>query len=281
MLNDLDDAGTNYLLGDFLKFLVYVKSLDSDVKLHKVIDSYVKGLNKEPLKDETPSELRLRMEYTNHQNQRNLVRYIEKRKKEGDQFDQSSLTPDQRQTLSLIENLSFIKKYLRIDLSWVNNKDSGSSRGMDRFVFLATNIVSQTQGILEFKELRCSAAGPHDRQNLKALYEQDQNYLHSLFNEPVDPQSPLQSQRILFIDGSFFIYRIKLPNLLNDLNIETSHTNRLEDFSKFYAHYLGLLHSASSDAAYRTAVATNPDYILKEISSTKSAFKKRVKNASH
>lgn len=287
VLNDLDDAGTSYLLGDLLKFMIYLHSVDQELNFEEVIQAYSKGLTQSkfnPMPENLGelSELAELLNYNGHQNQKNMAKYIAKKRDEALRFNSSDLTPEQVRTFALLEKFSLLQKPIQVNLSWLVTNKTGSSAGMDRYLFLATNELSHTQGILEFKELKCSATGSQSEQDIAGTYKLSRQYLQSLSSVAADPQSPLQSQAVVAFDKRAFLYRIKLPNLMNDLEIEsTKKTQKFEAYAKYFARYLGFIHSRSSDAAYRSAIAdkSNLDYILKEAKALKSAFNKSVKNA--
>ncbi len=283
MLNDLDDAGTNYLVGDILKFLSYLQSLKKKVDLKEVLKSYEDGLKGSP-SDKPPRDLRDLMEMDKFDAQKAREKYLENREEEGKAYRSEKMTDAQSEMFRQLESGYLTKTGLRIDRRWITINETGSSAGMERYLFMTTNTASSTMGAIEFKGLKCSAAGSPNQQNIKLNFEAIRGYILSLINataaknKRLDPQSNLASQSIAQVGNRFFLSRVKMPNFMAKLKIQDMKPDDVQKYAEYFAQYLGYFHSRNADAAYQTAVRENRNLILDQMKEVGSTFVKSVRD---
>jgi hypothetical protein len=272
-INDLDDSGANFLIGDLLKYLVYLRSIDKKgLRLDDVISAYSEGLAGHLVS--APAGINEILHFRSYDFEKRQAKYLKKKEEDLRDFNPSELTPDQAKTLSLLGQLSFFKRFDLLGES-VQVNDSGSSAGMDRYLFLVRSKTSETKGLIELKTLKCSATGDQDQQNLSATHGLVMNYILSLTGE--NPQgSLLGRQRVLRVQNQFFLYREKEHNFLEDLKIEDMDSSDLQKYAEFYASYLGFFHSKSAPPAYRQGVKENTEFLLEQLKPLMKDFKKRV-----
>jgi hypothetical protein len=273
-VNDLDDAGTNYLIGDLDKYLLYLKKLDKDLDLSEVLDAYASGLQKN-LRP-APSELQDLLSWKAAQFEKKRYKFIKNRRDDAIEFNASDLNKHQRETFAVLERLQLFQQMTNIQ-KWIQTNETGSSAGMDRYLFMGTYRESGVDGIVEFKTLKCSATGDPKRQDLITNQKNVVTYLSNIMGVK-EETSLLGRQRVLQIMDQYLQFREKQPNAINDLEIEKMGTKSLQKYAQFYASYLGWVHSGSADAAYVNAIKSNKEFILSELKPIFADFKKRTEN---
>lgn len=273
-LNDLDDAGENYIVGDLLKYLIYLQRVDHDLDLAKVIDAYVLGLERTAMA--APSDLQDLLSSKSGRFAKKQLKFIEKRKEEALAFDPKTLTDDQKKTMADLQSLPVIQNNFTNLEGWIQINDSGSSSGMERYLFLAKSIRNQSEGVLEFKDLKCSATGPQDRQDLLANRKIVLNYIQNL-TPVLGPNQFLNRQTVLPYENRVFQLREKHPNFMKDLNIEKMSGSDLQEYSEFFANYLGQFHSPNSSAPYMEALDTYREALVHDVKAIFKDFKRNLK----
>lgn len=274
VLNDLDDSGNGYLVGDLLKYLLFLNSLKKKVDWEQVIEAYSMGLQKKAVP--MPFEIKLLLSMKAPDFDKEMIKYVQKRKIEAEQFDMDSITDEQRKTLGDIERLPLFKNLSSLQ-KWIQVNTTGSSAGMNRFSYVATSKFSGIEGAFEFKELRCSATGALDRQNLQENYDRVAGYLNKL-NQVQTKNSFLNRQQIVYVSDKFFLLREKVPNYFKDLEAESLSGKKLQKFSEFFASYLGFVHSGSASQEYSDSIAANKDWLREEMKALYKEFKSSIEN---
>lgn len=273
-VNDLDDSGANYLIGDLDKYLLYLKKVDKDLDLSEVLDAYHSGL-KRNLKS-PPSELQDLLNWKSSQFDKKRFKFIKNRRDDILEFNASDLNKEERETFAALETLPLFQQMTNVQ-KWLQTNDTGSSAGMDRYLFLGTYRATGVDGIVEFKTLKCSATSGAKYQDLITNQKMVVTYLSNIMGVKGD-ESLLGRQRVIQIQNQYLLFREKQPNPINDLEIEKMGTKSLQKYAEFYASYLGLIHSGSADSAYIDSVKSNKDFILSELKPIFADFKKRTEN---
>jgi hypothetical protein len=278
VFNDLDDSGYNYLVGDLIKYLVYLDTRDraeakgNKFNFSKVVDAYVKGLRRKlpssmpeevahfqiPGKDEK-SDRKVREEI-----QTITDKLVEKR--ESDAKEKQGDIPKNRMNIfKEMQTLPFLSQGYEILGKWFDVNDSGSSSGMERYLFIRKNNRTGKKQAVEFKQLKCSATRnvKEGSQDLKTNFDKVQEYIQEFPEFSLSSKSPLLDQEIVGIQVRVkdrdqdwvFLARIKQQNLMEKYNIEKLPMNRRQVYAEFFAQYLGYFHSQGSDQNYQTAVS--------------------------
>lgn len=270
LVNDFDDAGSNLLIVDFIKYLNFVQKTDKNVDLPPLLKSYVRGLRHERLSP--PAELAQLLEFDQNDFRKEQAKYIDNRREEFSQFDKNSLNRTQLAQIAKIRNLKLIRELSDLDYM-VSVNDSGSSMNAQRIEFLGTDRRGVV-GVLEFKQLKCSATGSDKEQNPTDNFKSIKNFFNTNF-----PSSELLGMSVYRMDDEHqFLVREKKRNAIKKLGVEKMPTHRIQAISEYYANYLGLLHSPSSGNLYPGAVSQNKNLILEEARVIAKLFKDKVKN---
>lgn len=271
-LNDLDDSGVNYQIGDLLKYLIYLRTVDKDLDLSRVIEAYTLGLQGQTVK--APPELRDLLNLRSSDFDRKKYKYVQKRKEDFLASQTGNLSSSQRTTLEKLKTQPLFQNFSEIR-GWMQIHDSGSSAGMERYLFLANSKTNSVEGVIEFKSLKCSATGPSDHQDLSANFR---NMAQTLGQIPglSGTQSFLKRQTVVDVDGKAYLVREKLPNLINQLEIEKMDLSDLQSYSEFYGSFLGLVHSGNSPEAYRQALLNRKSFILDELKPIYKELKEEI-----
>lgn len=273
-VNDVDDSGTHLLVGDLLKFLIYLKTLKQEVVFLDVIEAYHKGLTGQSL--EVPKGLRELLDLKSYKFEQERAQYTERRRDAIDESDLKKLTEEQKKTFREIEGLAFFQNLTNVQ-KWFQINSTGSSAGNERYLFVAVDKRTGADGVLEFKELSCSSTGNALEQDLGVNFRATVQFLNNV-TRTREGYSLLGQQKIMEINGKTFLVRTKAPNLINELEIDKMGEKKIQKYAEYYAFYLGFLHAASADASYKDAVSKNKDFIESEIKSLFTNFKKRLVN---
>lgn len=254
VINDFDDAGNNYLLGDVLKFLSYLKKVDKNLDKDAVIGAYLQGLS--GVKMPAPIEINKLLTRQQHEFTEDYLSYINKKIIEADEFDMNRTTPSQRSNITHFMNLRLLKRLQYVRPVFHINY-TGSSQGMERYEFIGADSKG-SYGVYEFKQLKCSATGTNTSQNLNENFTE----LKEFFNLNMR-SSYMSSQQMYFYNGNYYLVREKKNNPLKKLKISEMSTGQLQVYANFYGNFLGYLHSKSSNESFLNAVRSQKDILSK------------------
>ncbi len=266
VLNDFDDAGINFLLVDIMKYLTFIKKIDKELNLEDVFRNYQAGLVRS-------NELTLPTDILNeaqHDFNKNLQKYLEHQREEIIKFDKSKITPEQNLKIQTLLRMKIITQLADVEYM-VKINDSGSSKDMERYEFIGKDR-SGTPNLIEFKKLKCSAAGAAHEQDLSANFEFIRNNYLKKF-------SPLIANQFVFrLGDETFLVRQKAFNPLKKLEIEEQPTKKIQKFANFFAVFLGTIHAKSANKNYIKALAANETKILKLAKEISSKFSDTVRD---
>jgi len=173
---DLDDAGQNFLIVDFFKLLTYIQKLDKTVDQRPLFNAYVDGLkNKEAA---PPSEIESLLYRSQLDFNKDSRKYVEKQREEITAFDKASIKKNTQAIINKFKGLKLISRLQDLDYM-VQINDSGSSMNALRVQFIGTDSSGVT-GVIEFKQMKCSATGPTDFQNVIANFEAAKKFVRGL-----------------------------------------------------------------------------------------------------
>ena len=269
IINDLDDAGNNFLVADFFKYLTYVQKVDKTVDQNGLLQNYIRGLKRQ--KSKTPAEIENLLSKNQYAFTSAYLKYIANKRAEFEKFDKNSLSPAQKNTVQLLQQLKVIKRLSNVDYL-VQVNDSGSSANMERYEFIGTDS-NGAVGMIEFKSLKCSATGNEKEQDLNAGF----TYAKKFFSDNF-PSSSTANQFVYQMGTQSFLVREKRNNPLKKLDIEKSTPAEFSSYANYFANYLGLIHARSADAAYIESAVANSAAIITTAKSISKAFKDKVKD---
>lgn len=275
-LNDLDDSGVNFLTGDLLKYLVYLRTLNKDMNFSQVIDAYVMGLQNETIS--APKELRQILSSSADKFTKKQEKYILKMKRKALAFNPSGLTAEQKNVFETLENLPEMQNAFTPLHKWLQVNDSGSSAGLERYLFWGRSQDSNSESVIEFKTLKCSATGNLRRQNLKATEEKVVHYIQSL-SSTLGPNHFFDRQSVVVAKGKFRLMREKQVNLMNDLDLEKLPLQDMQVYAEFYANYLGRFHSAESNTRFVSSMRENKSFLVEDLKPLWQEFKEQAESS--
>jgi hypothetical protein len=268
VINDFDDAGQNYLIIDLVKYLAFLKTEVKKVDLTKALEAYTKGLNGQRNKE--PKEIRdllnSKLSFYNQQ----LKKYTDKKVQEAAVFDIKSLNSAQMTMMEHFVRHESVSSLRKPELIFRVN-DTGSSLGMERYEFVGRDVKNNVR-VIEFKQLKCSGSGAPKRQDLNDSYNAVQSFYRQHF-----PSDYMSAQKIIFHNSNFYLIREKVNNPLKKIDIDKMPPLDQQIYANFFAHYLGLIHSQSSNTKYSSAVTSNANDILKFVKKISEEFNKEVK----
>lgn len=269
VINDFDDSGFNYLLGDLLKFISYIKRVDSDADLDALIDSYIQGLQGRSIT--VPGKIAAVMNQSQYQFSHDYMKYVESRVIETSEFDVNSLTNLQQANLRHFMGLRLLKKLVDVKpIVRVNN--TGSSSDMERYEFTGTDS-NGAIGVIEFKQLKCSGTGASQNQDLQNSFAQVKSFFQKNF-----PSSYTANQQIYDYNSNFYLVREKKNNPLKKLALDKLGKGQIQVYTNFFANFLGSIHAKSADAAYVNGIQSNKDDLKKISKKIATQFKKEIKD---
>lgn len=269
-LIDFDDSGKNFLIADFFKFLTYVRKLDKSTDQFSLLNAYAEGLAGHSRTE--PSEIASVLNRPQYDFNKDSRKYIENQRSEISAFDKSTLTNSARQIIERLKQLPAISRLQNLDYM-VQVNDSGSSANAARFQFIGTDSNFVT-GVIEFKQMKCSATGPSGFQNVSGNFEDAKKFMKEFA-----PSSEVHHQYIFKLDeDNYFLVREKKRNFLKKVDLENLPLARLSEVASYYANYLGRLHAGSSDGAYRSAVTSQSGLLIEKAKVIAKKFKDKVKD---
>lgn len=268
VINDFDDAGQNYLIIDLVKYLAFLKTEVKKVDLTNALNAYVKGLNGQSVKE--PKEIKdlLKADVSFYSQQ--LQKYTGKKLQEAEEFDIKTLTSAQLTNMERFSKHESVATLRKPELIFRVN-DTGSSLGMERYEFVGRDSRNAVK-VIEFKQLKCSGSGAPKRQDLNDSYNAVQSFYRQHF-----PSDYMSAQKIIFHNSNFYLIREKVNNPLKKIDIDKMSNSDQQDYANYYANYLGLIHSKSSNTKYSTAVSNNANEVLKFVKKISEEFNNEVK----
>jgi hypothetical protein len=276
--NDLDEAGHNYLLGDLLKYISYLQSLKKQsLDLKRIIAKYSDGLNGKPAT--IPAELEALLRMTPDEYKKAERKYVSKQRIKGVQLAMTKISKEEQDMLAALRNMKVIQNLSEVE-AWTDQNSKGSSAGMTRYLFYGKNQVVGSdgklqpigvEGIIEYKELSCTAAGDALKQNLEsdleAFVEHDARFL----DLPIE-QSFLGRQAVIYINNQHFLARSKSPGLYKDIGVESASPALVQTHGEYLAWFLGKFHRENATVGYRESVLSQMDFLIAESIAISKAF---------
>lgn len=266
---DFDDAGKNYLIVDFFKFLTYVHKLDKTVDQRAIFNSYVAGLNK--IESNPPAEIESLLYRSQLDFNKDSRKYVENQREEITAFDKATIKKPVLEIVTKLKQLKAISRLLDLDYM-VQVNDSGSSMNALRIQFIGTDSKGVT-GVIEFKQMKCSATGDANYQDVMAAFD----HIKKVAVE-FNPSNAVASQFVYKYDEqNYFLVREKKKNFLKKINLESLPTDRIAAVASFYANYLGRVHAISADSKYNETVKANSAELIAKAKAIAKIFKDEVK----
>ncbi len=278
--NDLDEVGFNYLSGDLLKLLSYFQSLKkTGMDQRKFVLKYIEGLSDEAM--QAPKELETLLRMTPDEYKRAERKYVSKQRLKGAQLAMTKISKDEQDMLAALRNMKAIQNLSEVE-AWTDQNSTGSSAGMTRYLFYGKNQVMTAdgklhpigvEGIIEYKELSCTAAGDLKKQNLEADLEAFVDYDARFLDIPVD-QTLLGQQAVVYVNGQHFLVRMKTPGLYKEIGVEGASPALVQAHGEYLAWFLGRFHREKATSGYRQAVLSNVDFLIAEAIAISKTFTK-------
>jgi hypothetical protein len=283
MVNDYDDTGHNFLLGDLIKFLVFVKREYKGIKYEPVINAYFSGLNGRYLPE--PIEI-LQIREEVQRNFREPLKRADKllTKATEERSSRPALVKPSKadlelvtqEILPLLARQNLVVKDLKNDW-WLEVENSGSSKDMKRFFLIVQAKSSPGSAdksgsiVVEFKKLKCPGTFTGSEINLINHNHLARSYFYTV--EALDAQILARRQSVHKLGKDFFLQRFRIPNLMKDVEKKFN-----QDLANFYGYYLGKLHAGSSSTAYRQAVWSEKNLVIEATKATRKSFYNEVDN---
>ena len=282
--NDLDEAGHNFLVGDLLKYLSYLKSLKkSGLDLNKILAKYVDGLNGKPAA--VPKELEELLRMTPDDYRKAERKYVSKQRLKGVELALTKRTKDEQETLDALRNMKVIRGLSDVE-AWTDQNSTGSSAGMTRYLFYGKNQALGAdgklhpigvEGIIEYKELSCTAAGDALKQNLEGDLEAFVDYDARFLGVPVE-QSFLGRQAVVYVNEQHFLVRMKSPGLYKDIGVEGASPALVQTHGEYLAWFLGKFHREKATIGYVESVKSKMAFLIAEAEAISKSFIEKAKN---
>lgn len=278
--NDMDEAGYNYLVGDLLKYLAYLPTIRKHgLDLEKVVEKYIAGLENKELSPPTELEALLAMSANDYMKAER--KYVAKQRIKGEEMSRAKLSKTDFETQNALRNTRAISRLQEI-VAWTDQSSTGSSAGMTRFLFHGKNQVQLAdgrlapigvEGVVEYKELTCTATGKTDKQDLERDLDAFVQYDARFLGLPVS-QTLLGKQAVVFVNGQHFLARTKGPNLYKDIGIEGASPTVVQAHAEYLAWFLGKFHREKATNGYIQAVFVNKTMLIEESKLISKSFLK-------
>ena len=272
---DLDDSGVAPLLADYAKYVVSLKEKFKKPNFKPILQSYLNGL-KGSANRSIPAEItQLLSQNKNYFSQLNTNYVLKKLNKDEDQFEK-------KYPLEKIKNLS--EPYKTLAATTANNlqksmtvldsgfkyNTSGSSLDLLRIQYLVAHSQEQKQ-ILELKQTRCPGTQLFQEQaEIADRYSQ----VLPLFKS----EEYWKTTQLIPFNNDTFIFRIKLANALESLEIDKMSSQQAQVFSEYFAYLLGQYHSSQADNKYIQEIEKNLDFIQLKIDQFAINYLNKLKN---
>lgn len=268
--NDIDEAGYNYLVGDLLKFLAYLPMVKKHgLDLEKIVEKYVAGLENQPATP--PTELAALLAMSPSDFLKAERKYVTKQRIKGEEMSRAKLSKSDFETQNALRNTQAISRLADL-IAWTDQNSTGSSAGMMRFLFHGKNQILLAdgtlapigvEGVVEYKELTCTATGNTEKQDLARDLEAFAQYDARFLGLPVS-QTLLGKQAIVYINNQHFLARTKGPSPYKDIGIESASPAVVQAHSEYLAWFLGKFHREKATNGYIQAVSQNKAMLIKE-----------------
>lgn len=282
--NDLDEAGHNYLIGDLLKYLSYLQSLKKPgLDLKKIVAKYVDGLKGVPTA--LPAELEALLRMTPDDYKKAERKYVSKQRIKGVELALTKISQEEKETQAALRNMKVIQNLFEVE-AWTDQNSKGSSAGMTRYLFYGKNQVRGAdgklqpigvEGIIEYKELSCTAAGDAVKQNLESDLEAFVDYDARFLGLPVE-QSFLGRQAVVYVNSQHFLVRSKSPGLYKDIGVEGASPALVQTHGEYLAWYLGKFHREKSTIGYQESILSKIDFLIAESKAISKSFTDQLAN---
>ena len=252
ILNDFDDVGENFLVGDYIKFLIFLEIEDKKIDLNRINKSYLNGLMGKT--SSAPQEIEELLNISDKARFKEEKKYHANKLKEAAAFEIEKLSRKQILRYTAMSETSEVRQLSNPRLIFKTN-DSGSSIGTERYEFVSDQEVESLEddkNIIEFKELKCSATGNHEKQNIKEMHDEYKRFYTKHFPH----STALAFQKIKMIDDSYFLVRFKQNNLFKNIDFDKLNILAKQIVAEYFAEYLGRFHAESTNPQYVEAVSS-------------------------
>lgn len=278
--NDMDESGYNYLVGDLLKLLAYLPSIKKQgLDLEKIIEKYVTGLENRHMAP--PTELANLLAISPADYLKAERKYVAKQRVKGEELSLTKLSKSDLQTFHSLRNTQAVSRLANV-IGWTETNSKGSSAGMTRFLFHGTSQIEMPNGqlaptgidgVIEYKEITCTATGSQDSQDIEKDLEAFVKYDARFLGLPVS-QTLLGRQAVVFINNQHFLVRTKGPNLYKEIGIEGASTPVVQAHAEYLGWFLGKFHRENSTNGYVQAVQSNKKLLINESQQIAKTFLK-------
>lgn len=294
VLNDLDDSGNNYIVGDLIKYLAFLRTFEikneekgskkdetilgkDAFRFEKIFDAYIEGLRNKNFPLSPEFQKMITINESDAADERN--KYITNQS-EGFGNIESSVDPKLQSSFAEFEKMPILKANRVIGRhSQVNG--SGSSQGQQRFLYLLQNPSSPAaKAIVEFKQLACSASNSAKSQDLSLIYSgmtnylklQNQTALYPIFlarTDLVKVEIKLDSKTT---DKKVYLLREKQNNLMGDVVKKSLKKGHYQELAETMAYLLGQFHSNQVNATFIDQLSKSSTEIFTTCQNTNQRF---------
>lgn len=270
---DLDDSGIGSFVLDFTHLVLSVKVISKELKIHDMVDAYIKGLNNQAYK--LPKSIHKYMNISSEEYEKMRKTYVLNKTKQAKfilkknailNFD-SSIAGIEKFALEKIIKKNLGEKYSILDLALIS-KDRGGSAGKKRIWALLQ--AENELHIFELKELDPSGLGFFQSQlPIEQNFVQNRNYFG--YDE--------QDLPIVQFHNTYFILREKKITLFDvPYNPKTEDdANFLEDLAIWGSYNLGKWHTGQTNSLiYTQAINAKSTEFLVLIKELQKEYRKLV-----
>jgi hypothetical protein len=268
--NDMDEAGYNFLVGDLLKLISYLPTIKKQgLNLEKVVDFYVAGLENKSITP--PVELANLLAISPADYFKAERKYVAKQRIKGEELSLAKLSQTDFEAMTALKNTRAVSR-LANTVGWTDTKLTGSSAGMTRYLFHGSSQIELANGslapigvdgIIEYKEITCTATGGLEKQDIEKDLESFVKYDARFLGLPVS-QTLLGRQAVVYVNRQHYLARTKGPNLYKDLQIEAAAPGVVQAHAEYLAWFLGQFHRESSSNGYTQTIRGNKLMLIDE-----------------
>lgn len=286
VLNDLDDAGTNYLVGDLLKYFSFLRTEEVEIEqkgkkkdkkvtgkdlydLEKVFNAYIDGLRNKTRS--TPPAFQSAMAVPQNKAVEKFNKELGKELAKFAKVEEldAKLLPianDLQKANPVLSTNTILAKKFEVN-------DSGSSVGQKRFTFL---IEKQSPGhpkaVIEFKQLTCAASNLNRSQDLSQIPKTVSAYLNQQSSSAVLPFVLPANESLVKSGKEVYLLRMKQPNYMEKVVETCTENNQLQELAELFAYLLGQFHSKSANNVFVDELAKSSELIFKTCHESQKAF---------
>ncbi len=285
VLNDLDDSGNNFIVGDLIKYLAFLRTFEikgeekgskkdepllgkDAFRFEKIFDAFIEGLRNKNFPLSSEFQKMITINESDAADERN--KYITNQSSDFSNVE-SSIDPELQSNFAEFEKMPMLKANRVVGRSSQVN-GSGSSQGQQRFLYLLQNPSSPAEkAVVEFKQLACSASNSAKSQDLTLIYSGIANYLKQQNQTALFPIFIARTD-LVKVDKKVYLLREKQNNLMGDVVKKALKKGHYQDLAETMAYLLGQFHSSQVNGVFIDQLAKSSTEIFNTCQNTNKRF---------